>query len=187
MARPTKFCRRCYTCGERKVLDVPAQDGRFNCVTAKLADGKERPAQCWQNRFPTVGRDLLAAIKPTIPCGSKEAGHLRKKLAFAESLGTLDESELLSAETLRPLVAEMGAIFAGKYIALLPDASALKQKLKRILHPPKPKVEKRIKKILLPPEFEKALAIWADISNKRAARMVANGNNYHRACPKFCV
>lgn len=179
MVRPTKFCRRCYTCGERKVLDVPTQDGRFNCVTAKLADGKVRPAQCWLNRFPTVGSDLLAAIKPTIPCGSREAVRLRKKLAFAEALATLEENGQLSTETIKPLIAEMGLIFAGKYLATLPETSSLKKKIKALLHPPKIKTPKIVKCISLPLEFEKALTIWTDISTKRAERMIANGNKYH--------
>lgn len=177
--------RPCIACGA-KAITAYLTDGYFNCVTGQLADGISQPGECWSRRFPTLAEPFLQALRPVKVQGKTTKAFFEKKTKFALGIIELEQQGELTAETLKPLVEAIGRIFAGKFIASLSNEFAIKEKLQcayrgtRTPKLPKTAAQKeKAEPLELPDEFERALAVWSDISHRRAERQKKIGNSYH--------
>lgn len=177
--------RRCVACGAR-AINAYGKVGHYNCVTGAIAKGNGRPSECWIIRHPTLAEPFLAALHPVKAQGKPTNDFFDRKITFAREVMVLEQQNKLTAETLKPLVEAFGRANTGKFIGSLPGDHPIKLKLTAVFRrtrPPKPsKLPKNprppVEIIELPPEFEKAIAIWSDISHRRAARHIKNGNTY---------
>lgn len=181
--------RRCVACGAT-VIDAYRKDGHFNCVTGTIAQGLDRPAECWFIQHQDLAQPFLEALRPIKNQGKITTAKFEKKAAFAKGVITLETENNLTRETLKPLVEIFGRVHTGRLIAAIDPKYPIKAKLISLFHgqrkhkalpkPPKTaKPPKPVPEIIeLPPEFDKALEIWSEISHRRANRQIKIGNNY---------
>lgn len=178
-------------CSAYAVAPSPGYLRRYNCVTGGVAKGVRPPAACWQRRFPRVGHSILAAM-PTLTVDSQpQRVRLSRYVALGESIATLAEARRLDVDAVTDLIREYGLFRFLRVREKLPDDPAVvaaideAMKLGRWRAPPKkgPKKPKpaRPPKPAAPtlaPDFEKAIALWRDVSQERARQMIARGNKY---------
>ena len=198
--------RKCMACSE-SVIDPEMESHRaYHCQSGKLAANAEPSEQCWQHRFPTVGRDALEILHPASCCGLVSRKNIAAKVAIVESLASAVEQGRNDGAVLKELEAQFGASLVGRICAGVPEKSTLykavkafqKKRRSEIRRKNQPKSERPPRSMVVElssPEFIDSLQQWDEACRARAERRAKCGapynqvtiNHFRRSPRRFCA
>lgn len=182
--------RKCGVCDVCVVAPTLGYLRRYNCATGGVAKGATLPPACWQKRYPTFGKIVLAAMPAVVVNDATARKRHLRYLAMAEAVASLAEQGRFDVDAVTELVREQGLFRVLQMRTRLPAKSLLVKAIDEAIrlgrwHKPsvkKPKVRKvrppKPARPVLPPEFEKAIAEWKEFSEQRAQRMLEGNNRY---------
>lgn len=176
--------RKCYVCYGKIGSRATKDNRRHNCVSLGEALCGELPNECWQLQHHPYALDILGTIAAFQQKGklsnvahqrrvelakmvllATKTGHLDKKTFFEGAMG-------FSSRQLKTFLNALPQSSCLRDLLAYPVAEITKPKLQEKAPKPKnPSVE-------LPPEFEKALGMYAEASERRMKLKVERGHEY---------
>lgn len=197
--------RKCMACSEAVIAPEMGSQHAFHCQSGKLAANAEPSEQCWQRRFPTVGRDALNLLRPAACGGVVSREYIAAKVAIVESLASAVEQGRNDGAALKELEAQFGASLVGRMCAIVPKESSLynavkafqKKRRSAIRRKNQPNSEHQPHSMveLSSPEFIDSLQQWDVACLARAERRAKCGapysqvtmNHLRRSPRRFCA
>lgn len=176
--------RKCYVCYGKVSSRATNDNRRHNCVSLGEALCGELPDECWQLQHHPYVLDILGTITASQQKGKfSDIAHQRrvelaKMVLSATKTGQLDKKTFIEGAT------GFSSRQIKGFLDALPESSSLRdllaQPVAEITKPkPKEKAPKPKKPIVeLPAEFEKALGMYAEASERRAKLKVERGHEY---------
>lgn len=176
--------RRCYVC-YGKVSSRATNDGRrHNCVSLGEALCGDLPKECWQRQHHPYVLDVLATITPSQQKGKQSDIAHQHQVGFSQMVLAATEADHLDER----VFFEGAMLFTSRqirhFLNALPQSSLLRGLLTQpIAEITKPRITEKAPKsekpaAELPPEFEKALGMYAEASERRFKLKVERGHKY---------
>ena len=200
--------RTCYVCNG-KVLSLPAKDRhRHNCLSLDCLVHGDLPVGCWQRLAHPFVHDILATIGSYRQSDkSSDLAHA-KRVALAQDFLEATDQGIANKGAITKIIENTGRKELQRFLSELPPTSplctlldqpiAVATALKLVkIKLSEPNRRSRIlpAEIEIPDDFEKAVTLFADASNRRAVLKRERGHNYQdetalrRICDaqKFCI
>lgn len=192
-ANPKPRHRTCYIC-HGKVLSQPTTDKkRHNCASlGKLVQGS-LPECCWKNQAYPFVDEILATIGSYRQSErSSDLAH-GKRVALAQAVIDATQHGVLNEHAFTCITKTSGRKELHRFLSALPTVSRLREILeqpiaaatavlpnnrKSQLTSKKAALPVDSTKIELPDDFEKAIAMFAEVSLRRAVLKRERGHNY---------
>lgn len=168
-----------------KVSSRATKDNRrHNCVSLGEALCGELPDECWQHQRHPYALDILGTITACQQKGKLSDIAHQRRVELAKMVLSATETGQLGKKTFFDGATGFSSRQIKGFLDALPESSSLRDLLAQpVAEITKPKLKEKTPKLKkpiveLPSEFEKALCMYAETSERRAKLKVERGHNY---------
>lgn len=176
--------RKCYVCYGKVSSRATNDNRRHNCVSLGEALCGEIPDECWQLQQHPYVLDILLTITACQQKGKHSEIAHQRRVELAKMVLSATETGQLDKKTFFEGAAGFSSRQLKGFLDALPESSSLRDLLAQpVAEITKPKLQEKAPKpkkaiVELPPEFEKALGVYAEASERRAKLKVERGHEY---------
>ncbi len=184
--------RTCYVCHSKIQSRVTNDDRRHNCASLRDALCGPLPQECWQQQHHPYVLEILSTIPPYRQSEKHNDLAHQRRVEIARMVLSVTKTGQLETTTFFEMAANFSTRQIRGFLRALPEASSLRDllvqpiaEITKLRKPPKPEKAPKPEKptVELPPELQKALDIYVEVSERRAKLKVERGHNYHPYTP----
>ncbi len=190
------YSRKCNVCGGH-LLSQPMSDVlRHNCFTLGDHVACDLPELCWQNLSHPFAIDVLSTIPSYRQRDATSGPAHQRRVSLALDVIEATSNYKSGEDVWRPLLEKHGHKAIKRFFGALPVQSALRPGLEsylseidrgRVTLLVKTKKQKQIDKIVLSEDFERALQMFTDASQRRLELKHQRGHEYSPATVKHRI
>ncbi len=176
--------RKCYVCYGKVSSRATNDNRRHNCVSLGEALCGELPDECWQLQHHPYVLDILRTITACQQKGKHSDIAHQRRVELAKIVLSATETGQLDKKVFFERATGFSSRQLKAFLDALPESSYLRDLLAQpVAEITKPKPQEKAPKpkkplVELPPEFEKALGMYAEASERRAKLKVERGHEY---------